>query len=172
MTPNKETQDFYAWIHKHFRDVERQGKKRDALSSRSHYYIWVDTQSREYNASRSRSASPRRACDPSPGGSWKRSIRDAEVYANPRDRHAAPVHAHRILDAAAGVCASKIGGSFVISHRRQLLQCPRRTSARYHSGIVKRKCSRDGERLEQMNAERIHQNQVGRILRRTQASNP
>ncbi|RYP26339.1 hypothetical protein DL768_011748 [Monosporascus sp. mg162] len=50
---------------------------------------------------------------------------DAEIYANPRDRHAAPVHAHRILDAAAGACASKIGGPFVTSHRRSLLRYPR-----------------------------------------------
>ncbi|RYP53858.1 hypothetical protein DL770_010978 [Monosporascus sp. CRB-9-2] len=35
---------------------------------------------------------------------------DVEFYANPRDRHAVPIHAHRILDAAAGVYTSKIGG--------------------------------------------------------------
>ncbi|RYP01733.1 hypothetical protein DL764_006107 [Monosporascus ibericus] len=164
--PDKETQDFCASIRKRFRHVEVQGKKRGCTLKPSHCYIWADAMSREYNCCSFAVGELEEKLRPSPGGSWTWSTGGTGIAG-----HAATVHAHRILDAAAGCAPPGSGGFLVISHCRRFSSIPGRTSARYHWGIVKIKYPRHRERLEHLDAE-LTRTRSGRILKRTQASHP
>ncbi|TAQ84960.1 hypothetical protein B7494_g6711 [Chlorociboria aeruginascens] len=79
---------------------------------------------------------------------------DAEVYFTPA-MGGSPVHAHRIVNAAALTARSKMGEDIIIEHHRNLLQCPRTGGTSYVYGTVRRRYRYDATKLAADQAKQV-----------------